>query len=88
MSFLRVRGTCPYDTIAAKVRIKTDITKLFLTYLEIWRVSVWKLDAFTLHFPRLRHSCLLVLQTVGVALYAFELASLRQCPYKFYADGI
>ena len=76
MSFLRVRGTCPYDTIAAKVRIKTKITKLFLTYLGIWRVSVWKLGAFTLHFPRLCHSCLHILQAVGVALDALELASL------------
>ena len=37
--------------------------------------------------PLLRHSCLLVLQGVGVAVDAFEVTAFRQCPRQFYAEG-
>ena len=39
-------------------------------------------------YPLFCHSCLLVLQGVGVAVDAFEVATFRQCPHQFYADGI
>ena len=34
-----------------------------------------------------RHSCLRILQGVGVAVDAFEVAAFRQFPRQFYTDG-
>ena len=38
-------------------------------------------------YPLFRHSSLRVLQGVGVAVDAFEVAAFRQFPRQFYADG-
>ena len=38
-------------------------------------------------YPLFRHSSLRVLQGIGVAVDAFEVAAFRQFPRQFYAEG-
>ena len=73
--------------------LATSKNFLLLRYLKSYicnSVAELRLNRFgpkTVSPPLFRHSCLRILQGVGVAVDAFEVAAFRQFPRQFYADG-